>query len=63
MSPITPEELKQIRKKLGLTQTQSAELVGVSMNSIARQERGELGVRESLARLIRMIAKQKLESK
>jgi len=49
-------ELKAIRQRLRLTQEQLAEKVGVTTNSIARQERGELGIRESLARLLRLIA-------
>jgi transcriptional regulator with XRE-family HTH domain len=49
------EELKAIRQRLGLTQEQLAGKVGVAPNSIARQERGELGIRESLARLLRLI--------
>ncbi len=53
---MTGKELKAIRKKLGLTQTQFAELVGVTRNSIARQEREEIGIREPLARLIKLLA-------
>jgi predicted transcriptional regulator len=58
-SHMRPQELKKIRKQLGLTQKQLAERVGIAPNSIARQERGELGIRESQARLLRMIAQQK----
>jgi len=54
---VTGEQLKQIRKKLGLTQKELADRVGVVTNSIARQERGEIGIRESLARLIVLLAK------
>ena len=48
---MTGKELKSIRKSLGLTQADFAALVGVAPNSIARQERGEMGIREPLARL------------
>ena len=48
--------MRKIRKGLGLTQKELAVLVGVATNSIARQERGEMGIRESLARLIRRTA-------
>ena len=48
--------MRKIRKSLGLTQKGLAVLVGVATNSIARQERGEMGIRESLARLIRLTA-------
>jgi HTH-type transcriptional regulator/antitoxin MqsA len=57
---MTPQELRRIRKKLGFTQRQLAELAGVAPNSIARQERGEIGIREPLARLIRILANQKI---
>ena len=51
--------MRKIRKGLGLTQQALAALVGVTTNSIARQERGEMGIRESLARLIRLTAQTK----
>lgn len=49
------EELLKIRKKLKWTQAQLAESVGVTWNSVARWERGELGISEPAARLIRRI--------
>jgi transcriptional regulator with XRE-family HTH domain len=52
-------ELRAIRKRLGWSQAQLAEAVGVASNSIARQERGEIGIRESLSRLVRLIAEQR----
>ena len=55
---MTGPELKHIREKLGWSQARLAEAVGVAPNSIARQERGELGIKESLARLIRLVAEQ-----
>jgi predicted transcriptional regulator len=51
------KELLRIRKRLGLTQTELAAKVGVARNSIARQERGELGIRESLARPLLLLVK------
>lgn len=56
---VTGDEVRRLRKKLGLTQEGLAELVGVTANSVARWERGELGVRESAARLMRLIVTQK----
>ena len=44
--------------RLGVTQRELAARVGVHPNSIARQERGELGIKEPLARLIRLLADQ-----
>jgi DNA-binding transcriptional regulator YiaG len=53
---MTGEELKKIRKRLGLTQVEFAALVGVAPNSIARQERGEMGIRGPLAKLTQLFA-------
>jgi DNA-binding XRE family transcriptional regulator len=50
------KELKALRQRLGLTQAELAEKVGVAPNSIARQERDEIGIREPLARLIQLLA-------
>jgi transcriptional regulator with XRE-family HTH domain len=49
-------EVRELRKGLGLTQEQFGELVGVARNSVARWERGEMKIRESAARLIRLLA-------
>jgi transcriptional regulator with XRE-family HTH domain len=48
--------MRRLRRAMGLTQVELAERVGVASNSIARQERGEMGIREPLARLIRLLA-------
>ena len=53
---MTGQELRRLRRVLGLTQVALAHLVGVSANSIARQERGEMGIKEPLARLIQLLA-------
>jgi transcriptional regulator with XRE-family HTH domain len=55
---MTGQELREIRKMMRLTQREFADLVGVHWNSIARQERDEIGIRESQAKLIRLIAEQ-----
>src|SRR5262245_10989194 len=49
-------ELKTIRQNLGWTQARLAQAVGIATGSIARQERGELGISEPLGRLLRVIA-------
>lgn len=49
------KKLKAIRKRLQLTQAQFAELVGVTANTVARWERGEMEMREPTARLIQSI--------
>jgi transcriptional regulator with XRE-family HTH domain len=54
---------RRIRRQLGLTPAALAELAGVTANSLARQERGEMGIRESLARLLRLLATQRAKPK
>lgn len=54
--------LKAIRARLGLTQEQLAEHLGVARNSVARWERDEIGMKPSTEKLILLIAKQ-LEGK
>ena len=53
------KELKQIRQRLGLTQVELAEQLGVTANTVARWERDEVSIREPLARLIQVMAGQK----
>ncbi len=48
-------ELRRLRKVLGLTQAGLAGAVGVTSNAIALAERGERGISEPLARLIKML--------
>jgi DNA-binding transcriptional regulator YiaG len=52
------EDVRRIRRRLGLTQVQFAELVGVHSNSVARWERNELTIRESAARLMQLLSSQ-----
>jgi transcriptional regulator with XRE-family HTH domain len=49
---MTGPELKRLRMQAGLTQEQLGELVALHANTIARQERGEVKIREAVARLI-----------
>jgi len=55
---MTGKELRQIRMRLGLTQVEMAARAGVHANTVARQERGEVAIREPLARLYRFLEKQ-----
>ena len=55
---MTGKEVKAIRLRLGLTQRELAAEVGVARNTVTRWELGLMGVRESAARLIRILAKQ-----
>mgnify|MGYP001572138269 CR=1 FL=1 len=54
---MTGEELRRLRKRLRLTQVALAERLAVSANTVARWERDEVPIRESMARLIRLLAK------
>jgi transcriptional regulator with XRE-family HTH domain len=56
---VSGREVRQIRKRLGLTQRELADLVGVRTNSVARWERNMLGIRESAARLMRVLDEQR----
>jgi transcriptional regulator with XRE-family HTH domain len=51
-------ELRQLRVALGLTQAEFAAALGEHWNTLARQERGEIKIRETLARLARVLATQ-----
>ena len=55
---VTADEVRRLRKRLGVTQRELADMVGVAINSVARWERGELGIRESAARLMRLLVAQ-----
>ena len=50
------EQLRRLRWKLGWTQEKLAHEVGVTRNSVARWERGEMAISEPAARLIQRIA-------
>jgi len=53
---MTGAEVRRLRRRLGLTQVQLAERVGVNPITVSRWERGAMGIRESAARLIRLLA-------
>jgi len=52
---MTPQQLRQFRQRLRLTQATFAECVGVAPNTVARWERGELGMRPSTERLLELL--------
>ena len=54
---MTGQEVRRIRKRLGLTQAKFAKRVGVHLVTVSRWESGALGIRESAAKLIRLLAK------
>lgn len=55
---MTRLEVRQTRKRLGLTQAELARELGVTASSVARWEQGVIGIRESAARLLQLLAKQ-----
>ena len=52
---MTPKELGRLRQRLDLTQAAFAAMIGVAPNTVARWERGELGIRPTTARLITLL--------
>ena len=52
-------QLRAIRQELGLTQAALAEAIGVRPNTVARWERGELGISEPTTRLVERIAAER----
>jgi len=60
---MTRNELKQIRSRLGVTQTQLAEQLGVTQNTVARWEMGARGIPEPTARLIERLAAEGRKAK
>ena len=56
---MTGAEVREIRRRLGLSQAAFAELVGVHWVTVSRWETGAMGIREATARLMRLLADQK----
>ncbi len=59
---MTGEELRRIRARMGLTQAELADRLGVTPNTVARWERDEVGIAEPAARLAQLLAKMAEES-
>ena len=53
---MTGGEIRALREKLGWTQMALAEAIGVTSNTVARWERGEMAISEPAARLLQKIA-------
>ena len=56
---MTGRELRSIRQKLALTQAALAEAIGVTSNTVARWERGEMAISEPAARLLEKLAEER----
>lgn len=50
-----PKDLKRIRQKLGLTQKELAERLGVTLVTVGRWEAGMRKISEPVAKLVKMI--------
>jgi DNA-binding transcriptional regulator YiaG len=59
--PLTPKEIRKIRKGLNLSQAKAAEKVGVSRRSWAAWESGETVPTPPLQKLIRLLEAGKLD--
>jgi DNA-binding transcriptional regulator YiaG len=56
---MTGVEIRAFREKLGWTQMALAEAIGVTSNTVARWERGEMAISEPAARLLQKIAAER----
>jgi transcriptional regulator with XRE-family HTH domain len=61
MYTMTGQELRRIRKAMGITQRQLAEKLGVTLTSVARMERGEQKIMPVTTLAVRYL--QLMESK
>jgi DNA-binding transcriptional regulator YiaG len=48
---MTPEELRERRRKYNLSQSSLAKLMGVTANTVARWERGEVAINQGCVAL------------
>jgi DNA-binding XRE family transcriptional regulator len=55
---MTGDEVRRVRRNLGMTQLQFAEAVGVARNTVARWERNELTIGSTAAILIRLLGER-----
>ena len=54
---MTKDEVKQLRAKLGMTQQELADKLGVTQTSVARWEMGMHQIEEPTARLLKLLVK------
>ena len=52
---MTGAQIKRLRKELGYTQARLAEEVGVTANTVARYERGELSPSPPVRKLLKLL--------
>lgn len=56
---MTGREIRVLRQQLGWTQVALADAVGVTSNTVARWERGEMAISEPTVRLLKKIAAER----
>jgi DNA-binding transcriptional regulator YiaG len=56
---MTPKEIRRLRQRLELSQSGFAEIVGVTTNTVARWERGEMGLRTTTVKLLEILASRR----
>jgi DNA-binding transcriptional regulator YiaG len=59
MKPMTGDEVRAARQRLGLTQAQFAERLGVARMTVVRWENGWMAVGSTAAVLIRLLANRR----
>ena len=60
---MTKDEIKKLRKRLGMTQQELADTLGVTQTSVARWEMGLHVINEPTARFLKMLVKNKPKGK
>jgi len=60
---LTPDEIRHIRKKLNLTQSEASELFGGGVNAFSRYEKGEIQIYRATSQLLRLLNKHPLQLK
>ena len=60
---MTGAQLRRRRSQLGLTQVQLADRLGVTSNTVARWERGELLMRKPMVKLITLLSSKVVKAK
>jgi putative transcriptional regulator len=52
---VSPDEFRRLRQRLGLTQEQVAQRLGVTLGAVSRWEHGQRRISEPAARLLQLL--------